>query len=160
MKKLLFLDTEFTDLVPENKLISIALVSEDGRYFYAELTDTYTLDDCSDFVKANVLPILKGEPRMSEYECALKIATWIEDLGDEHILALDNISWDMPHLKRLIEMTSLWPSNLERQDYFKFVVMDDDAQAIVRENNFDIHNALDDAQAMNIAYHTGVMWGI
>lgn len=36
----LFLDTEFTDLVPGNKLISIALVAEDGEYFYAELTDS------------------------------------------------------------------------------------------------------------------------
>lgn len=159
MKKL-FLDTEFTDLVPDNKLISIALVSEDGRYFYAELTDTYELGDCSEFVKANVLPILKGGPKMSEYECALKISQWIEDLGDKHILALDNISWDYPHLKKLIEMTSLWPANLERVDYFKFVVMDDDAQAIVYDNKFDIHNALDDAQAMRIAYQKGVMWAI
>lgn len=159
--KRLFLDTEFTDLIPDNKLISIALVSEDGRYFYAELTDTYERCECSDFVMNFVLPYLKGDPyKMSEYECALKIAQWIEDLEDEHILALDNVSWDHPHLKRLIEMTSLWPGNLIKNDYYKFIVMNDDAETIIRENNFDVHNALDDAQAMRIAYQKGVMWEI
>lgn len=157
----LFLDTEFTDLIPENKLISIALVAEDGRSFYAELTDTYELEDCSDFVKQFVLPFLKGDAyKMSEYQCALKIAQWIEDLGDECILGLDNVSWDFPHLKRLIEMTSLWPANLERKDYFKFVVMNDDAHQIVLEHDFDIHNALDDAKAMAIAYQRGKAWEV
>ena len=37
---LIFLDTEFTDF-PESEcdLIAIGLVAEDGREFYAELTD-------------------------------------------------------------------------------------------------------------------------
>jgi hypothetical protein len=34
-----FLDTEFTDLTQGAELISLALVCEDGRYLYAELTD-------------------------------------------------------------------------------------------------------------------------
>jgi len=157
----LFLDTEFTDLIPENKLISIALVTEDGREFYAELTDTYELEDCSEFVKQFVLPILKGDPyKMSEYACALKIAQWIEDLGEPCILGLDNVSWDFPHLKRLIQMTSLWPANLAKTDYYKFVVMNDDAEQIVMDNNFDIHNALDDAKAMAIAYRQGKCWEV
>ena len=46
---LVFFDTEFTELGPNAKLISIGLVTEDGRHtFYAELTDTYELSDCSD----------------------------------------------------------------------------------------------------------------
>ena len=55
-----FLDTEFTDFVRPD-LISIALVSEDGREFYAERTD-YREDDCSDFVRETVLPLLGGVP--------------------------------------------------------------------------------------------------
>jgi len=46
---LVFLDTEFTDFVRPD-LISIALVAEDGREFYAERTD-YHRDACSDFVR-------------------------------------------------------------------------------------------------------------
>jgi hypothetical protein len=158
MKKL-FIDTEFTDLTPDNKLISIALVSEDGNYFYAELTDTYERCECSDFVMNFVLPFLKGkEYEMSEYECALKISQWIEDLGEKYILAVDNFSWDLPHLVNLIQMTSLWPANLARNDYFKFMVMNDDAERIVIEHDFDVHNALDDARAMQIAYSEGKAW--
>jgi hypothetical protein len=155
----LFLDTEFTDLIPGNKLISIALVSEDGEFFYAELTDTYELKDCSDFVKLHVLPYLKGgKYRMTRYECALNIGNWIEDRGPDCILALDNISWDRPHLESLL--SECWPENLSRSDYFKFVIMDDDANYIFKEYNLQIHNAMDDAAAMAIAHKIGMTWEI
>jgi hypothetical protein len=158
MKKL-FLDTEFTDLRPDNQLISIALVSENGKWFYAELTDSYERCECSDFVMNFVLPFLKGgEYRMTENECALKMATWIEELGDEYMIACDNISWDLPHLHRLLNKTRLWPENLSKTERFKFMVMDDDAERIVMEYDFDIHNALDDAKAMQIAYIQGQAW--
>ena len=42
----------------DSKLISLALVSESGKEFYVELTDTYSVEDCSDFVIQNVLPQL------------------------------------------------------------------------------------------------------
>lgn len=51
----LFLDCEFTELNAPAKLISLALVAEDGKEFYVELLDTWHLDDCSDFVKEVVL---------------------------------------------------------------------------------------------------------
>jgi hypothetical protein len=38
------------------------------------------------------------------------------------------------------------------------MVMDDDAERIVMEYDFDIHNALDDAKAMQIAYIQGQAW--
>lgn len=57
---LIFLDTEFSDFVRPD-LISLALVSEDGREFYAERTD-YHRDACSDFVRETVLPLLGRVP--------------------------------------------------------------------------------------------------
>lgn len=57
---LIFLDTEFTDFV-QLGLISIALVAEDGREFYAERTD-YRQGDCTDFVCSAVLPLLGRVP--------------------------------------------------------------------------------------------------
>lgn len=54
----IFLDCEFTQLNQASKLISLALVSESGKEFYVELTDTYSVEDCSDFVIQNVLPQL------------------------------------------------------------------------------------------------------
>lgn len=56
----LFLDCEFTRLSSAAKLISLALVSEDGREFYVELQGTWRREDCSDFVKEIVLPQLSG----------------------------------------------------------------------------------------------------
>lgn len=64
VKLLLFLDTEYTGLAKvDPKLISIALVPEDGRNaFYAEIKigDGWDKHDCTEFVIAKVLPILKG----------------------------------------------------------------------------------------------------
>lgn len=56
----LFLDCEFTRLSAAAKLISLALVAEDGREFYVELLEGWQEEDCSDFVKEIVLPQLWG----------------------------------------------------------------------------------------------------
>jgi len=146
----LFLDTEFTDLVQGAKLISIALVTENGNSFYAELNDTYQLEDCSNFVKSYVLPFLKGgKYKMTEQECAERMVKWIEEQGSDCILACDNISWDKPHFVKLIDKIGVWPENLDKW-HFKFIIMDADVEQIVNEYDFDIHNALDDAMVM---YH-------
>jgi len=146
----LFLDTEFTDLVPGNKLISIALVDENEEFFYAELTDTYELKDCSEFVKAFVLPFLFGDKhRMSSYDCALKLGNWIEDRGPDCILACDNPGWDMPHLRKLLE--PCWPENLHKNQYHPVYVPAHIEEDIVLENDYWIHNALHDALVMKKA---------
>jgi len=143
----LFIDTEFTDLTPNNKLISIALVDENEEFFYAELTDTYELADCSEFVKNTVLPLLRGgEYQMSSYDCALGLGKWIEDRGPSCILACDNPGWDIPHLKRLLE--PLWPENLHKNQYFPVYVPYNIQEDISIENGYNIHNALHDALIM------------
>jgi len=143
----LFLDTEFTCLEPDNKLISIALVDEDENYFYAELTDTYELSDCSDFVKTDVLPLCRGgNYRMTFSECQLKLGNWIEARNVPCIIASDAPSWDMPHLIRLLE--PLWPDNLERDMIFPVRILSEQESAIVAKFNYDVHNALDDALVM------------
>jgi len=50
----IFFDTEFTGLHKDTTLISIGLVSEDNRKFYAELVD-YKEDQCDDWIKENVI---------------------------------------------------------------------------------------------------------
>lgn len=55
-KQELFRDCEFTRLSAAAKLISLALVAEDGREFYVELLDAWREEDCSDFVKEILLP--------------------------------------------------------------------------------------------------------
>lgn len=50
----IFLDTEFTGRHQQTTLISLALVSEDGRSFYAEFTD-YNKEQVDDWLEQNVL---------------------------------------------------------------------------------------------------------
>lgn len=53
-----FFDTEFTGLRKETTLISIGMVSEDGRTFYAEFTD-YDKTQVNDWIVENVIANLK-----------------------------------------------------------------------------------------------------
>ncbi|NYH23816.1 hypothetical protein [Paraburkholderia bryophila] len=59
---LLFLDTEYTGLGQRSpQLISLGIVAEDAsREFYIELADMWRTEDCSDFVRGRVLPLLEG----------------------------------------------------------------------------------------------------
>lgn len=50
----IFFDTEFTGLRKDTTLISIGLVSEDKRQFYAELID-YDEEQCDEWIKENVI---------------------------------------------------------------------------------------------------------
>ena len=50
----IFFATELTGLHKNTTLISIGLISEDGRQFYAELTD-YDLEQCDNWINENVL---------------------------------------------------------------------------------------------------------
>lgn len=57
-----WLDTEFIESGPYKpiQLLSIGLVAEDGRMFYAE-SNEYVAADASQWVRENVLPHLKGD---------------------------------------------------------------------------------------------------
>lgn len=146
----IYLDTEFSDLVPHARLISIALVNELGDGFYAELTDTYKLSDCSQFVKSHVLPYLRsGAYKMTRNECALRIADWIENHNQPCRIVTDAPAWDMPHLQRLLE--PVWPENLDKNRIELISVPSAMEEAIVIEQGFDVHNALDDAMVMMLA---------
>jgi hypothetical protein len=57
-----WLDTEFIEDGKTIELLSIGIVAEDGREFYMENRDA-DLSKASDWVRANVLPHLKGDDR-------------------------------------------------------------------------------------------------
>ena len=97
---LIFLDTEFTDF-PETEcdLIAIGLVAEDGREFYAELTD-YRQEACSGFVNEVVRPLLKQHPNRVEgttWEVARALNEWLEPYrqGCATICFDYNTDWDL-----------------------------------------------------------------
>lgn len=152
----LFFDTEFTNLHHEAKLISIALVTEFGDHFYAELTDSYHVSNCSVFVKDHVLPVLRGGAySMTSYQCALQMGNWIEGLDQPCILVCDSPSWDMSFIEKLLKPS--WPANLER--WPERVYIDDTVwRKIVINNNLMEHNALDDATGIMLASKIGEAW--
>lgn len=66
MKTKIFFDTEFTGLHQNTTLISIGLISECGKTFYAELTD-YDKSQINDWLQINVIDNLV----LDEYENGL-----------------------------------------------------------------------------------------
>jgi hypothetical protein len=73
---LIFFDTEFSDLSIAPRLVSIGLISEDERTFYAELSNTYEPKDCGSFTQETVLPLLQGgEALMTLHTLALRLGT-------------------------------------------------------------------------------------
>lgn len=114
-----FFDTEFTDISPlaEPKLISVGMVSMSGREFYAELSDTYQLNNCSQFVVANVLPLLEGGDKlMLEAVCARRLQAWIESLDDgEVVIRCDSPGYDWPLVADMFNFYECWPKNLRRK---------------------------------------------
>ena len=95
-KRLLFLDTEFTDFI-NTELISIGLITDDGHHsFYAEVDD-YNPKLCSEFVRNVVLPELNPEKfQMRRSEAAARLYCWLEELQGEFILCPDYMAdWEL-----------------------------------------------------------------
>jgi hypothetical protein len=76
----LYLDTEFTDFT-NSELISIGIVDENGREFYAERND-FQRELCSDFVRETVLPLLGQYPSGiigTKRHIAYRLSQWLEE---------------------------------------------------------------------------------
>lgn len=157
----IFFDTEFTDLGIKPRLISIGVVSEDGREFYAELTDTWQPEHCSrnPFVLESVLPLLEGgAARITLTELTLRLGNWLEDFERPVQLATDSLSWDWPWIQEIFETPGTWPENLDGKpllltmnylnDYDKF----NEAVERAFAGGLRRHHALDDAKANRLGW--------
>ncbi|BCB25296.1 hypothetical protein SKTS_01820 [Sulfurimicrobium lacus] len=151
---LIFFDTEFTELGIDPRLISIGLVSEDGREFYAEMSDTYRAADCCAFVHEAVLPHLEGsEALMTMYELTLRLGAWLEDFEQPVKLATDSISWDWPWIQKIFYVTGTWPANLDgKPEVLSFSAVFDDAMEKAFADGLRRHHALDDAKANRLGW--------
>lgn len=101
----IFLDCEFTQLNQDSKLISLALVSESGAEFYVELTDTYSVEDCSDFVIQHVLPQLAClRYGQSLVEARASLRRFLSGFDGELEVCSDAPNWDWDFLIDLIDV--------------------------------------------------------
>lgn len=166
-----FFDTEFTrfrSLDDEPKLISIGLVTDDGREFYAELQDTWDISDCSDFVRQVVLELLDNQEYTKEADLAVQLKEWIESLGDQEVvLRCDAPSYDWTFVQELFHFFGTWPANLRRK--VGTVYFDNDRQRhrynagmamYFRDQDSRQHHALVDARAMCFAWKYAIKRGM
>lgn len=167
-----FSDTEFTTLDNKNGypfLISIGCVAQDGREFYAELSDTWHEGLCSDFVIKTVLPLLNGgEYSMTEAELAVRLKDWIDGLTDkEVILRSDQPRIDWRWVEQLFTFYGCWPKNLRQKCgtiYFDHEYQINRCQAALenywKANTARQHHALVDAKSMLFAWKAAIKRGI
>ena len=105
-KTKIFFDTEFTGLHQNTTLISIGLVSECGKTFYAEFND-YDFEQVDDWLKENVINNLQYNgifQKLDETKNSIsyksttenikeKLTTWLEQFGEVEIWS-DCLSYD------------------------------------------------------------------
>ena len=174
----IFFDTEFTGLHQNTTLISIGMISEDGKKFYAELSD-YDRSQVNDWINKNVLAhrwCLSGRferdiPSYYFYGDSKQIAN---ELGkylmqfDKVELVSDCAHYDMTLFINLFGTAFDIPNNVcpacydINQDIAYFHEVDGHAafdinrEEILKTNNIEIkgkkHNALYDAEVIKALY--------
>ena len=167
-----FFDTEFTMLEKKNGhpyLISIGCVAQDGREFYAELSDTWHEGLCSDFVVETVLPLLQGgEYRMTEAVLAERLKDWIENLTlKQVILRSDAPGIDWPWVEQLFQYYGCWPKNLRRtcgtiyfEQYHQQHRYNAGLENFWNDNIDRQHHALVDARSLLFAWKFAIRRGV
>ncbi|MFJ4115279.1 hypothetical protein ACIPV9_02470 [Pseudomonas psychrophila] len=112
----LFLDCEFTQLNQNSKLISLALVSEVSDEFYVELTDTYQVEDCSDFVIQYVLPQLSlARYGMSLVDAQAAMRFFLSGIKGQLEVCSDAPEWDWEFFCQLAYVDHKWPRHVENR---------------------------------------------
>ena len=155
---LLFLDTEFTGLdQPKPDLISIALVDETGRDFYAELPESNWTVQCNEWVHFNVVPHLwRGDYVHSAAVIGERITAWIESMAEKAVIITDYP--DVDFFAQLRPLLSRWPKNLHSWPMQFSAWSMGDAMQPVLQNRLDdyhsperpAHHALHDAHALRL----------
>lgn len=161
---LVFMDSEFTQLSDYARLVSIGLISEDGRrHFYAETAGVYERRHCSPFTRDVVLPLLgPRELRMPWPLLSAKLAQWLVEFDEPIEIAIDSLHWDWRWIKAMYNGNAgmpAWPANLGRDPYLlnmNYVQDFDRFKELLElksfENGLRPHHALDDAKANRLAW--------
>ncbi|WP_420997906.1 hypothetical protein ACKI2N_032190 [Cupriavidus sp. 30B13] len=144
-----FIDTEFTDF-KDSQLISVAIVSEDGREFYGERSD-FELSACSEFVRATVLPQLGGFPgrSMPASQLAAELRAWLlaAPLRPKPVLCYDS-HYDYALVTHLLG--GPLPRGWKHENVFLRINAEHFAQYIAVHGGK--HHALHDARANAFAF--------
>lgn len=109
----LFLDCEFTQLSAAAKLVSLALVAEDGREFYVELLDAWRVEDCNDFVVRIVLPQLwAGVHALPVVDARKALLEFLASFDEALEVVTDAPQYDWELFCELAYDEGKWPRNV------------------------------------------------
>lgn len=109
----LFLDSEFSQLSAQAKLISLALVGQDRREFYVEVVDSWREEDCSEFVKEIVLPQLwGGKYAMPIIEARAALLRFLATYDEQLEIVTDAPVYDWELFCELAYHDGKWPKNV------------------------------------------------
>lgn len=147
----LFLDTEFTDFI-DCDLISIGLVSDDGREFYGERTD-YDSAACSHFVKAAVLPQLGQAPAIAGTEPELRQAlrAWLTQFEEVEVCFDYSTDWELFYYLVRDPDDFSFPVKVSAR-LINAEIDPADIERYWQENGRKAHHALYDAKANRYAF--------
>ena len=167
----IFLDSEFTGLHQNSTLISLALIDENDRYFYAEFID-YDKSQVNDWIKENVISSLILSQEITNYDdgsiemlsttdiIKTELEKWLSIYNNIEIWS-DCLSYDWVLFNQLWGHAFNLPKNIyyipfDISTYFKIKGIDPD---INREQFVDLssynrnkHNSLHDAIVIKTCY--------
>jgi len=152
---IVFLDTEYAShSVSAPKLISIAFVAADGhREFYAELSDGWQVEDCSAFVRREVLPHLDATNVLSTADLKSELHQWLRG-GPRSIRIATDSPIDFQILANLL--AGEWPQNVAADRYDLRALVDSGAFHHAFRRYFGPgrheHHALHDARALRLGW--------
>jgi DNA polymerase III epsilon subunit-like protein len=157
-KEIIFFDTEFTNLNPyKGEILSIGMVKKSGEELYLELE--YDAE-CSDWVKNNILPTLKKK-KISRENAIKKIKEFVGK-NKPIMMAFVN-QYDTIYLYKLFggpETPFYWIPIDFASILFELGYDPEDYNARrkiftelgIKIENFNQHNALDDARLLRETY--------
>ena len=157
-KEIIFIDTEFTNLNPyKGEILSIGMVKKSGEELYLELE--YDAQ-CSDWVKKNILPTLKNK-KVSRKETIKLIKDFVGE--KEPIMMAFVNQYDTIYLYKLFngpETPFYWMPIDFASILFELGYDPEDyntrgkifAELGIKIENFNQHNALDDAKLLRETY--------
>ncbi|MDC8756662.1 hypothetical protein [Janthinobacterium fluminis] len=155
---LIFLDTEFTTLARSNPdLISIGIAAVGVSDFYAERID-YRHDDTSEFVRAEVIPLLGKIPRAActSIELVSRLRGWFDALPEPAAILYDYlIDWQL----LLIAFAGDLPPNVGTHQLVDHKIFRHSAyrlgEVLVYSAAWPPHHALPDAQGRLLEVASG-----
>jgi len=99
----LYFDTEFTGLHQNTTLISIGVIDENNRYFYAEFTD-YAKSQVNDWIRQNVLANLILDPNKANMSATTNGNT--KCIGSRDTVRSALLTWLLPYSDGNVEFWS------------------------------------------------------